>query len=148
MVEIIDIDRDSRNRRGAGGDPKKRLNTKESIKRASQIMKRANQRNGGGGFNNSEEIKQEFDEINKEYLKKIERQKKLAAEIKRNEEKKQEFVKDFISLVIGPEPKNLKRKVEYEKTLEHLTCPKIKAHNHISDSQRAALLDYLKKSFN
>ena len=152
MVEASDfdqvLDRDLRNHRAGTGDPKKRLNAKENQKRESQMKKRDNQRNGGDGVNDAEELKQEFDEINKDYLKKVERQKKLEEEVKKAEEKKQEFEKDFISLAIGPEPKDTNKKKAYDEKIQGLTSPKAKVQNHANGIQRAALLDYLKKSLN
>lgn len=148
MVEASDfdlvVDRDQRNRRGTEKDAKKRLNAKEQKKREQQMGKRAEQRNG---TETAQEIKEEYDEINKEYLNRINKQKKAEEAITKAEEKKKEFELDFIENAIGPEPKNNDRKKkEYEERKQNIVASTNGATPKMNGKQRSNLLAFLKQT--
>lgn len=136
--------RDIRNRRGGNKDPKKRLNRKEHRERAEHMTKRKLQSSGAGL--SAEEIRQEYDEINQEYLKMLERKKKEEEAAKKAEEKKKMFEQDFIDHALGPKPKYDSKIKVYDEKVKCLS-DKIKVKNSaekIDPKQRTILLNYMK----
>ena len=149
MVEASDTDfeinRDPRNRRGGDVDSKKRLNQKELKKRQSQQEKRVLQ---SKETETDTDIKAEFDDINREYQKKLEKKLKAEELAKKNEEKKELFEKDFVSLALGPEPKSENKKRTYEEKLQTLVNTKKTKKQQTDKNQRSALLSFLKQTIN
>ena len=96
----------------------------------------------------AQQIKEEFDDINSEYLKNIERKKKADLEAVKKEEKKEIFEKDFINLAIGPEPKDENKKKTYEEKVQNLKNSKPQAKPKANSGQMAAYLNFLKRSIN
>ncbi|OMJ92916.1 hypothetical protein SteCoe_4258 [Stentor coeruleus] len=142
-----DLEKDPRNRRGGDKDSKKRFNKKEQSERSDQMKKRDDQRNGAGMT--AEEIKHEFDEVNQDYLKMLEKRKKAEEDVKKAEEKKNLFEKDLIDHVVGPEPKNESKKKVYEERIQNLGLKQNKKNisSKMNSNQRAALLNFMKQSF-
>ncbi|OMJ82261.1 hypothetical protein SteCoe_17109 [Stentor coeruleus] len=136
--------KDIRNRRGGNKDPKKRLNRKEYRERAGHILSRKLQSNNAGP--SAEELKQEYDEINQEYLKMLERKRKEEMAAKKAEEKKNNFEKDFIDHALGPKPKYENKIKVYDEKVKCLSEDlKIKnSAKNIDSKQRTVLLNYMK----
>lgn len=139
------VGKDSRNLRGGNSDPKKRLNQKETKARSIHQGKRDEQRMSQN--NDSEDVKQEYDEINKEYLKTIERKQKEEQKAKKMQEKQEMFQKDFMSHAFGPEPKNENQKRDYHEKIQNFTNSKPTKANHVASAQRSALLNFLQNTF-
>jgi mRNA degradation ribonuclease J1/J2 len=137
--------RDSRSLRGGNPDRKKRLNQKETKERLKQKEKREEQRMSQG--KGSEDLKQEYDEINKEYLRAVERKQKEERKAKKMQEKQEMFQKDFMSHAFGPEPKNENQKRDYQEKIQNFTNSKPTKVNHVASVQQSALLNFLQNSF-
>lgn len=134
---------DTRNLQNRKFDSKKRLNHKEEIHRLKQVEKRDKQRNGLLG--NSEELKEEFDEINLRYQKQLEDKKKAEEKAAK---KRENFEKDLIEIAIGPEPKDAstRKKQNYENKLEKYKEPENKQKPICGPQQRAKFLAFLQNS--
>ena len=98
MAEASDsyeiFDGDHRNRRKQGFSGKVGNNYKEKQKRMRAKEKR---------LPKEDDVKAEYDEINEEYQKKLRKQKKAEAAMKINQDRKDNFEKDFRDLALGPE---------------------------------------------
>ena len=140
------ISKDERNRRRYGRDVNKRYNFKESARRNEQMEIRSLQ--SRGIVEESEDIKEEFDEINQAYIRRLKKMQKLEVEAKKNEEKKTLFETDFLLLAVGPEPKQEYKKKAYEEKVQRLVTNKPKKETQglqVNASQRSALLSYMMK---
>lgn len=148
MVEAsdfeIDLDRDSRNLRGSKKESKKRLNHKETQKRGSQIEKRNNQRHNTE--KTQEEIKQEYNDVNEEYMRQLKKKKQIEEEAQKHQEKLKNFNEDLINLALGPEPNSERKKNIYQERLQKIKEEPTKKPKRNDSEQKAALLRFLKQS--